>query len=111
LRDNPQDVLRTVYHFLHLPACSLSNMKSKTNRFLVSPRSRKLVYSLDRFSPGISKLLMGLMPKQKNRLLTDEEREYIHGELNEDMRNLHAVYNVNVQNGDLQYKYTMSRRF
>jgi len=66
LRDNPQDVLRTVYHFLHLPACFPEQYEIKNESLSVSPRSRKLVYSLDRFSPGISKLLMGLMPKQKN---------------------------------------------
>ncbi|MEN6420452.1 MAG: sulfotransferase domain-containing protein [Smithella sp.] len=97
LRDNPQDVLRKVYNFLHLPACFPEQYEIKNESLPVSPRFRKLVYFLDRFSAGKSKLFMELMPKQKRRLLTDEERAYIHRELKEDMRKLHAVYHVDVQ--------------
>lgn len=102
LRETPRKVLGQVYDFLHLPACFPQQYEIKNESLSVSPRSRKLLYLLDRFSSGTSgkiwgKRLMALMPKQKKRLLTDHEKEYIHGELKEAMRNLHTVYNVNVQ--------------
>lgn len=102
LRDNPRKVLGQVYDFLHLPAYFSEQYEIKNESLSVSPRSRKFLYFLERFSSGTSgkiwgKRLMVLMPKQKRRLLTDEERAYIHGELKEDMRKLHAVYHVDVQ--------------
>jgi hypothetical protein len=102
LTDNPENVLQKVYTFLDLPFCFPEKYEVKNESLPVSRDFRKIIYSLNRFSPKplrniLKKIIIGTMPKQQKRVLTDKEKEYTHRELRDEMKALHDVYGINVQ--------------
>lgn len=102
LSRNPADILVKVYKFLGLPSHFPDKYGIKNPTFPLPRYVRKTLYSLSPYYPeflkGVSKkLLISLIPKKRSRILSDKEREYIRGELKDDMKFLHSVYGVNVQ--------------
>jgi len=99
---DPAGVLMKVYRFLGIPPHFPARYDIKNPTLGLPWYVRKTIDRLNPYYPkflkGASKkMLIRLTSKIQKRVLSEREREYIRGRLQEDMRRLKDVYGVSVQ--------------
>ena len=102
LSRNPAEILTKVFQFLDLPPHLPDQYGIKNPTLTIPWYFRRIIYRLNPYYPesvkGVSKkILMSWISQQKKYTLSDKERKYIQGTLQDDMKCLHFVYGVSVQ--------------